>query len=71
MTKGEENDSSTITDLMETACERALLDEWALVGDEVRLKVGTYEIVLSIGAAAQFVRSLLKNYENAIERRRS
>lgn len=67
MTKEETYGSSTIEELMKSACARGLLDDWYLVGDEVGLSVGTYEIELDVQAADRFVRSLLRNYENAIE----
>lgn len=68
MTEDELVGSSSLEELMECARRRALLDDWDLKGDVVRLKVGTYEIELDHGAAERFVSSLLRNYEVALAR---
>jgi hypothetical protein len=63
--------SSSLEDLMERARRRSLLDDWDLKENVVRLTVGTYEIELCRQAAVRFVRSLLKNYEAALQRARN
>ena len=58
--------SISLEEMMEYARRHALLDEWTIVGGEVRLTIGTYEIELGRSAAVHFVRVLLKNYEAAL-----
>lgn len=57
--------SGSMEELMECARRRALLDDWELDGDVVRLSVGTYAIELRREAAHRFVRSLLKKFDVA------
>lgn len=66
-----ETGGSSLERLMEAARQQALIDEWAVQGDAVRLHVGTYELELQRRAADLFVRGLLRNHEHAMTRSRS
>lgn len=61
--KEETGGLSPLVEVMEHARSCALLDEWDVRGNIVRLTIGTYEIELQPNAAHRFVRGLLRTHE--------
>lgn len=57
---------SSLAELMELARSRALLDDWDVQGDVVRLSIGTYELELRCEDADRFVRGLLRTHKETL-----